>query len=185
MGVGLQTLSESHLLQNAREGVSIAATTARGALCVASERVSGAAALAMSPMKLAQFAGVFFLGSIFVMVSLNFLPFLLIAPQRFSVLFTVGSLIMLSSFVILSGPWAFAKQLVQRKRLPYTAAYVIGLFGTLWATILMRSYPLTALFAIVQACSLIYFVADSVPGGRASLRMLCQLCSRSARSIAT
>lgn len=178
-----RNLSDTQAVQKAREGASAVAGATRGALNVASERASGVAALAMSPATLAQFIAVFFVGTLFIMLSLNFLPILVIAPQKFALLFTFGSVTMLSSFVVLNGFRAFAASLAQRDRLPFSAGYIVGLVGTLWSTIIMRSYIFTAIFAIIQALTLLYFVVSYLPGGRSGLNMIFRLGGRSARSL--
>jgi len=179
----LQSLSESNVLQSAKENASHAAGAARGALSVASDRVSGVATLAMSPAKLAQFFGIFFVGLLFIVMSLNFLPILILAPQKFALLFTIGSITMLSSFVVLGGARAFGSQLMQRDKLPFSIAYGVSLVGTLWATIIARSYIFTGIFAAVQAISLLYYLATFFPGGRSALNMIGRLAGRSVRTV--
>lgn len=174
-----ERLGESNVLQNAREG-------AVSALSVASERVSGAASLAMDPCRVWRFVSLFTVGLALVLFSLNFLPTLLIAPATFSLLFTTGSIVMLSAFIYLSGPRAFLgsqEQISQRKKLPFSLAYGLGLLGTLWATFIRRSYIFTAIFAIIQLVSLLYYICSHFPGGTSTLNMLGRMGGRSARSL--
>mmetsp|Transcript_1677 Transcript_1677/g.1808 ORF Transcript_1677/g.1808 Transcript_1677/m.1808 type:complete len:339 (-) Transcript_1677:82-1098(-) len=171
-----ERLGDSNVLQNAREG-------AVSALSIASDRVSGAASLAMDPCRMWRFVSVFTIGLVLVLFSLNFLPALLIAPATFSLLFTSGSIVMLSAFVYLSGPKAFLDQISQRSKLPFTLAYALGLLGTLWATFIRRSYIFTALFAIIQLVSLLYYMCSHFPGGTSALNMLGRVGGRSARSL--
>jgi len=180
---GMQAVQESQVMQKARDGATAAAGAARGAISAASSRASGLAALATSPAKLAKFAAVFFVGALFVAMSFNFLPILLLAPGKFSMLFTIGSVTILSSFAVLSGPIAMLTSLAQREKLPFSITYAIGLLGTLWATLIMRSYVFTAIFAIVQAVSLLYFVATFLPGGRTALSLVWRVGSASARTV--
>lgn len=165
-------------VQKTRESASAAAEAAGGALSVARDRVSGAATLAMSPRKLMQFAAVFLTGAFIIILSLNFLPILIIAPGKFALFFTLGSTTMLSSFVILKGPRSFAEHLTQRKKLPFSSAYIVSLIGTLWATLIKRSLIFTAIFAIIQSLALLYFVASYFPFGTTTLNAI----GRSARS---
>jgi len=167
-----------------QENASAVAGASRRALSVANDRVSGAAALAMDPAKLARFAGVFLLGVFFIMISLNFLPALLLKPGNFAMFFTLGSVTMLSSFVVLNGPQAFMAQLMQRSKLPFSGAYLVGLIGTLVATLFLRSYLFTAIFAITQALALLYLVASYLPGGTSFLNFLGRAGGRSVRSVA-
>ena len=50
-------------------------------------------------------------------------------------------------------------------KLPFTIGYLVGLIGTFWATLIARSYIFTAIFAVLQAGSLIYFLLSYIPGG--------------------
>ncbi|CAK0904864.1 unnamed protein product, partial [Prorocentrum cordatum] len=135
-------LSESsgQAAQKAREGASAAAQGARGALSVVGERAHGAASLAMDPRKLLRFGAVFGVGLLLILISLNFLPMLLLKPQMFASFFTMGSMTTMSAFALLAGPAAFAAAMAQPKKLPFAAAYIVGLIGTLWATLIKHSY---------------------------------------------
>jgi len=182
----VESLHLTETFTKAKDGASVAAGAVTGAASSAREytgqRVSNLSALTISPTTWAQFAGVFFVGTLFIMLSLSFLPVLLLSPQKFAVLFTIGSMTMLSSFVIFSRPKAFLTSMSQRDKLPFSAMYVISLIGTLWATLLLRSLVLTAVFALIQAVALLYFVASYLPGGKATVTMCCRLCGRSVRS---
>lgn len=166
-----------------QENASAAAGASRRAMSVAHERVSGAAQLAMDPVRLMKSAGIFMLGVFFVMISLNFLPTLLLKPANFALFFTVGSVTMLSSFAYLHGPEAFWAQLTSESKRPFSAAYAGGLLGTLAATVVMRSYWLTAIFALLQAVALLYLVFSYLPGGTSFLNLIGRAGSRSARSV--
>lgn len=136
----------------------------------------------MSPAKLAKFAGVFMVGIFLISMSFSFLPMLVIAPQKFALLFAFGSVTMLSSFGILKGPQAFLSGMAQREQLPFSVLYGVGLVGTLVATIIMRSFLLTAVFGLMQAAGLLYFMASYVPGGKAAVNFCGKLCSKAARA---
>jgi len=160
-----------------------AAGAAKGALSTAGQGISGLTALTLSPVKLAQFAGVFFLGIFLISLSFSFLPMLLISPQKFALLFALGSMSMLGSFAVLKGPQAFFRGLLHRDKLPFSILYAVGLVGTLVGTIIMRSYVLTAGFGLLQAVALLYFLAAHVPGGKAALGFCSRLGSRAARAV--
>jgi len=159
------------------------ASGAKGALSSAGQSLQGLAALTTSPAKLAQFGGVFFVGIFLITMSFSFLPMLVVSPQKFALLFAFGSMTLLSSFAILKGPQAFLTSLIARDKLPFSGAYVIGLVGTLVATIGMRSFILTAVFGIIQAFALLYFLASYVPGGQVILNMCGKCCSKGARAV--
>ncbi|GAA5971298.1 hypothetical protein JCM21900_004493, partial [Sporobolomyces salmonicolor] len=60
------------------------------------------------------------------------LPLLAIKPRKFAVSFSLGSVLFMVGFAILSGPVAHAKHLFSAERLPFTAAYFGSLFLTLF-----------------------------------------------------
>jgi len=173
--------------QVAKEKAAAAAGSVKAAAVAGAGKVSsgisGLSALALSPAKLAQFGGVFFVGVFLLSMSFSFLPMLPVAPQKFALLFAFGSMTLLSSFAILKGPAAFAESLMQREKLPFSVAYLVGLVGTLAATILLKSYLLTAVFGLVQAVALLYFLASYVPGGQALLGFCGRLGGRAARTV--
>lgn len=169
---------------NVRESAGVAAGASRQALHVAGERVQGAAQLAMDPQKLMRFGGVFFLGILLVVISFNFLPALLLKPGNFAVFFTAGSMTIMSSFILLHGYQGFYEGMIQKQRLPFSVTYAVGLVGTLWATLIQRSFIFTAVFAIMQACALLYLTCSYVPGGTAFLNMVGRFGGRSVRSVA-
>jgi hypothetical protein len=182
----LQDKSTEHLKAAKAKGsekAKAAAGKAKASLKQAKQNISGLAALSLSPAKIAQFGGVFFLGIFLISMSFSFLPIIMISPQKFALLFALGSMTLLSSFAILKGPKAFAASLVEREKLPFSAAYVVGLIGTLVATIVMRSYLLTAVFGVVQAVALLYFLASYVPGGQVILNGCGRCCRRTAHAL--
>lgn len=144
--------------------------------------LSGMGALA-SPKRLIQFAGMFMVGMFLISLSISFLPLLPIKPQKFSLLFAMGSMTMLGSVAWLRGFRSFAGIAMQRDKLPWSGAYGIGLLGTFWATLIARSYLMTSLFATLQAIGLAYFMASFIPGGKAVLNFFGRLTSRGARAL--
>merc|ERR1712039_202074 len=78
--------------------------------------------------------------------------------------FAFGSMTLLSSFAILKGPRDFATSLIKPQILPYSAAYGVGLVGTMVATISLKSVLLTIVFGSLQALAFLYFVTSCVFG---------------------
>jgi len=164
--------------KQAKEKAGNVAGAAKNKLAKAGSGLGGLAALTMSPALLAKFGGLFFLGTLLITLSFSFLPMLPVAPQKFALLFAFGSMTMLSSFAVLKGPKSFFEGLMERSKLPFSLAYVIGLVGTVVATIVMKSYLLTAVFGVMQAVGLLYFVASHVPGGKACLNFIGRGCGK-------
>merc|ERR1719221_2067904 len=128
-GKSSQKLNEA--AAKAKERAAYAAAGAKDRLSQAGQSLGSLSALTMSPVKLAQFAGMFFLGLLLISLSFTFLPILVISPQKFALLFAFGSMTLLGSFAVLKGPQAFLMSLLQREKLPFSGAYVVGLVGTL------------------------------------------------------
>jgi hypothetical protein len=166
----------------AKDKASAAAGAAKSKLSEAGSAVGGAvggvASLAANPVKLAQFTGIFFVGMLLITLSFTFLPVMVVAPQKFALLFAFGSIVIMGSLAFLKGPKALASQLLQREKLPFSGTYIVSLVGTLVATIVLRSFILTALFGLTQAVALMYFLASYVPGGKAVLNFCGRCTSR-------
>lgn len=165
------------------ENAMAAAGNAKDSFSKAGSSISGMGALAMSPMKLLQFAGIFMLGFMLISLSFSFLPLLPIKPQKFSLLFALGSMTMLGSVAWLKGPAAFMAIAIQREKMIPSGSYAIGLLGSFWATLIARSYLWTAIFATMQFMGLLYFMASFIPGGHAVLNFFGRCSGKAARSL--
>lgn len=164
--------------KGAAERARGAAGSIKGGLDKMGQNMGGLTALTMSPAKLMQFVGLLMAGLLLISMSFSFLPLLAIQPQKFALLFAIGSMVLMSSFGALKGWQAFATQTMQREKLPFTVAYVVGLVGTLVSTILLRSYLMTLFFGALQAFALTYFIASYVPGGKAILNFCGKMCTK-------
>eukprot|EP00386_Alphamonas_edax_P001116 GDKI01003261.1.p2 GENE.GDKI01003261.1~~GDKI01003261.1.p2 ORF type:complete len:158 (-),score=35.69 GDKI01003261.1:428-901(-) len=111
-------------------------------------------------------------GALFMFLAFLSLPMLVVAPSKFAMLFTVGSICFMGSFGALRGPIGFAQNLLTKERLPFSLAYVTSLFLTIWATMFAQSYLLTLIFATVQMVSLAYFLVSYLPGGTRALTFI-------------
>lgn len=164
--------------REAKDKAALAAGSAKGALSSAGSSLGGMGDLMRSPAKLFQFAGIFMFGLFLISLSLSFLPLLPIQPQKFSLLSALGSLTVLGSVAWLKGPTAFVSVMLQRDKLPFSILYVVGLVGSLWATLIARSYIFTAVFSFMQVVGLLYYLASFLPGGKAVLNFFGRICAK-------
>jgi len=120
----------------------------------------------------------------FAMFSLAglFLPLVLVRPQKFSLFFTLGSLLVMSAFAVLRGPTEQLKHMLSIQRLPFTATYLGSMVLTLYAALVAQSYLLVVLFSAVQVCALTWYVLSYVPGGAPALKLFAKVASRGVRS---
>ncbi|KAI5819814.1 Got1/Sft2-like family-domain-containing protein [Pyronema omphalodes] len=101
-------------------------------------------------------------------------PVLSLRPRKFAVLWTVGSLLFLSSWAILQGPMNYVKHLLSTPRLPFTAAYFGSIFFTLVCALRLHSTILTLLAAICQIIALVWYLVSYFPMGSTGLRYASQ-----------
>ncbi|KAK0730622.1 Got1/Sft2-like family-domain-containing protein [Lasiosphaeris hirsuta] len=92
-------------------------------------------------------------------------------PRKLVVLWTLGSLLFLSSFAAIMGPWAYVQHLASTPRLPFTAAYFGSLGLTLYFSIGLHSTLLTLFSALVQLGCLLWYLISYFPMGSSGLRL--------------
>ncbi|KAF8525613.1 ER-to-golgi vesicle protein transport Sft2 [Hysterangium stoloniferum] len=111
------------------------------------------------------------------------LPLLALRPAKFALAFSLGSMLVMFGFAILSGPVAHLKHLFSKERLPFTAAYFISLGLTLYFSIGLKSYLGSLIAGIVQVIALVSYVLAYFPGGTTTLRFGGQMALRGAGSL--
>jgi hypothetical protein len=90
-------------------------------------------------------AAVFFFLAFFL-----FLPMLVIAPGKFALSFTCGSICTMAAMMMLSGWKAGLNHMISPERLSFTVIYLGSMAATLYAAVSMRSYVLSLGFSVVQ-----------------------------------
>lgn len=135
------------------------------------------------------------LGTALMGLALFFLPVMILAPQKFSILFTAGSLCFMGSFSVLKGHKKFVEHLFTKEKIPFTLAYFGSMIGTIWAAEYRQSYILTLGFCIGQIVALSYFLVSYIPGGTRGLtffgkllgdalgRLCCCCCAKATGSL--
>ncbi|KDQ17072.1 hypothetical protein BOTBODRAFT_172665 [Botryobasidium botryosum FD-172 SS1] len=112
------------------------------------------------------------------------LPMLAIRPGKFALAFSLGSLLVMFGFAILSGPINHLKHLMSPARLPFTIAYFGSLFLTLFFSVGgHKSYFGAIISAIIQVIALISYVVAYFPGGTQTLRFGSQIMLRGAGNV--
>lgn len=118
------------------------------------------------------FLALLLLSGCMFLLALAFLPLVLLRPKKFCLFFTMGSLLSMTSFAVLRGPLEQARHMFSMQRLPFTSAYLGSMVTTLYAALVLHSYLLVLLCAVVQASSITSYVLSYVPGGSAVARRL-------------
>ncbi|CBQ71103.1 related to SFT2/YBL102W [Sporisorium reilianum SRZ2] len=97
-------------------------------------------------------------------------PILALRPQKFALAFSLGSMLFMIGFSVLSGPLAHLKHICSKERLPFSIAYFSSLALTIYFAVGPRKMLPTLVFAIIQVGALVTYLAAYFPGGTTTLR---------------
>jgi len=98
-------------------------------------------------------------------------PIVATRPRKFVILWTLGSLLFLSSWAAVMGPWQYVLHLASTPRLPFTAAYFGSIGLTLYFSMGLHSTILTLFSAIIQLACLVWYLVSYFPMGSSGLRL--------------
>jgi len=121
---------------------------------------------------------------LFIMALFVFLPMVLIMPSKFASAITFGSLFFMTALACIRGPRTSLMGFLDQSRWAFTAAYLISLALTLYATMVSHSYFLIVAATIVQIAALLWYAATFIPGGTAGMGLMSRLFLTSAASTA-
>ncbi|KAK5134451.1 hypothetical protein LTR08_006498 [Meristemomyces frigidus] len=103
-------------------------------------------------------------------VCFTLLPILSLRPRKFAILWTMASVLFLSSWAVMMGPLVYARHLMSAERLPFTATYLGSIALTLYFALGLRSTILTLFSSIVQIVALVWYLVSYFPMGSTGLR---------------
>ncbi|XP_955375.1 integral membrane protein, putative [Theileria annulata] len=101
---------------------------------------------------------------IFFVMSFMSLPFIIFAPYKFGLLFTLASLTFLSSMAFLRGAGSLIDHMLNPKRLVFTVSYLVSLLCTLVFTTFYPLYVFAFIFSLVQFFALSSVMISYIPG---------------------
>ncbi|CAG2221515.1 unnamed protein product [Mytilus edulis] len=104
-----------------------------------------------------------------------YIPLLILKARKFAVLYTLGSLFIISSFSLLWGPMNHFKHLFSVERLPFTTAYFGSMLATLYFSLWLRSTVFTVIFAVIQILALVWYIVSYIPGGQTGLKFFSKI----------
>ena len=114
-----------------------------------------------------------------------FLPMVLIFPSKFVTSFTFGSISFMSAIGIWNGPKATLRSLFNPERLPFTSVYLLSIFASLYAALVMGNYIVVLAASIAQVVALLWYGLSFVPGGTRGLSFLSSMMCRSVSGLCT
>jgi hypothetical protein len=100
-----------------------------------------------------------------------FFPFMLLHPKKFTLLWSIGSILFLIAFMILNGIEKFLKHLLSIERLPFTIAFVGCIVANLLFSLIWKHNLLVIICCILQIIISIVYAVSYFPYGRQGLRL--------------
>eukprot|EP00922_Rhytidocystis_sp_ex-Travisia-forbesii_P017753 GHVS01026465.1.p1 GENE.GHVS01026465.1~~GHVS01026465.1.p1 ORF type:complete len:352 (-),score=83.61 GHVS01026465.1:626-1681(-) len=158
-------------LTMAKLGVSSLSVGARDLVNTASGKLQDTS-VTFSTQRLLYFGIAAAVGMLFMSLAALMFPLILIAPAKFALMFTMGSISFIVSFGLLKGFKAFLAHVISWERLPFTFTYIASLLLTLYSTLVYPSRILALLFSVVQVGALVSFLISYIPGGTNMLKMI-------------
>ncbi|KAH3664908.1 hypothetical protein OGATHE_003723 [Ogataea polymorpha] len=97
------------------------------------------------------------------------LPLLSLKPRKFALLWTLGSILFLTSFAFMNGFKSFAKHLISKERLWFTISFVGSIVATLWFCLVWKYTLVVLICGVVQLLASIAYTVSYFPYGRQGL----------------
>ncbi len=114
----------------------------------------------------------FAIGFLVLFISLFFLPYAIIKPQKFVSLFSLGSVIIVSSFIFLNGTRNFISKLFDSGRKVFTILFLVSIFVGIYFSYNETYIIISHLCALFHLLSLVSFVLIFIPGGYLGINFL-------------
>jgi len=99
-------------------------------------------------------------------LSMMFLPIVVVSPQKFVSLFSLGSSIILISFVFIYGTAAYLDLLFSKSRIVISIMFIFSIFLGLYFAFFQSFYLISLICAVFQLVALIIFTLSFIPGGQ-------------------
>ena len=112
------------------------------------------------------------IGIAFIMISFLFLPLVVLYPQKFCVLFSLGSLTIIISLSFLQSPVEYIRSFFTGKNTIFSICYLGALIFYLYASLVLHKYLMTLLATVVHFSTLLYFIASRFSNGMQIVGML-------------
>ena len=124
-----------------------------------------------------------FIGIGLISFSFLFLPMIIIAPQKFVSLFSLGCIVTILSFIFYYGTYDFLSMLFNKERrfitLGYLFSIAIGIYFSFNPTYYFISLGCTGIQMIV----VIIFILSFIPGGKSGINFILSLITKPFKKI--
>eukprot|EP01017_Pseudomicrothorax_dubius_P051633 TRINITY_DN997_c0_g1_i5.p1 TRINITY_DN997_c0_g1~~TRINITY_DN997_c0_g1_i5.p1 ORF type:complete len:206 (-),score=40.55 TRINITY_DN997_c0_g1_i5:964-1581(-) len=108
-------------------------------------------------------------GVVLIFGAMCYLPLLVLFPQKFSGLFSLGSMCILAGVASYKGWKGFLSSNFTGPNRYYSILYLGCLIGNLYCTLTGKSYLIILVLCVLQLIALAYYVASAVPGGLSAM----------------
>ena len=117
------------------------------------------------------FLALFGTGILLLFLSLVFLPVIIITPAKFSLCFSLGSLLFLTSFLFWYGTKKYFEKIFSKERFWISIFFIVSIFiGCGFA--LGKHYLISLICSIFQLVSLVLFILTFLPGGKLGINCI-------------
>ena len=127
----------------------------------------------------------FLIGCFLVFLSILLLPMSIVAPQKFCLLFSLGTLSITISFAFLRDTAEYLTTLFSQNHILYTSLYILSEVFCIYACLIAKSYLYSILGIIFQGLALSALVAGIFPHGRDAIFSLLSCIFTTLRSCFT
>lgn len=107
-----------------------------------------------------------------IFLSMIFLPAIVLAPQKFVGLFSLGSIIILLSFIFVYGTYGYLELLFSPTRVTFTLMFIFSLFISFYFSFIRSNYLISLVCSLVQMITLIIFTLSFIPGGQSGISFI-------------
>ena len=111
-------------------------------------------------------------GFVILFFSLMFLPFVLLSPQKFVSLFSIGSFLILSSFIFIYGTKDYLNMLFNSSRTLLTCLYLASIIVGIYFSFVNSWMFVSHICAVLQLITLITFTLSFIPGGNMGISFM-------------
>lgn len=112
------------------------------------------------------------LGFFVIFMSLFFLPTIIIYPQKFVSLFSLGSFIIISSFIFIHGTKAYLEMLFNEDRRLYTISYFLSIFVGIYFSNFTTMFIVSHICSMLQLLIMAFFILSFIPGGQTGISFI-------------
>ena len=106
------------------------------------------------------------LGLLLLFFALLCIPFVIFNPGKLLRLLSFGNIFIMLSFLFYYGSKDFFAFLIDPKRTGVMFGHIVGLFGSLFVSLLIRGYFLQLLLDVVLCITTVMFILTLIPGGQ-------------------